>query len=174
MSIVLRMLKEQKPAPGKKTKAKEKEPFLDGQGQPAQAPAMAPGTGRKILVVDDNEVVLKAFQTKLKCDGFEVFTLTNATSVAGTAEQEQTELIILDINFPPAGGMEWNGFTIMQWLRRFPEIGNIPVILISGSETAKYKEKALQAGAVAFFEKPVDYSTLLSAILQSLPPKPKQ
>jgi CheY-like chemotaxis protein len=67
--------------------------------------------------------------------------------------------------------MEWNGFTVMQWLRRFPEFAKVPVILISGSEAAEYKDKALAAGAVAFFQKPVAYKEILEVILKTLEPK---
>ena len=119
-------------------------------------------------MVDDNPVVLKAFELKLKSDGFDVTTITNSAAVASTAEQTQTELIVLDINFPPGGAMEWNGFTVIQWLGRFPELTKIPVILISGAEAAEYKEKALAAGAVAFFPKPVVYKEILEAILKAL------
>jgi CheY-like chemotaxis protein len=132
------------------------------------------GRNRRILVVDDNPVVLKAFELKLKSDGFIVSTITNSELVASTAEQAQAELIVLDVNFPPGGAMEWNGFTVMQWLQRFPELGRIPVILISGSEAAEYKNKALAAGAVAFFQKPVVYKDILEVMLKTLgePPIP--
>jgi len=59
----------------------------------------------------------------------------------------------------------------MQWLRRFPELAGTPVILISGSDAAQYREKALQAGAVAFFQKPVLYKDLLATILQTFEAK---
>jgi len=123
---------------------------------------------RGILVVDDNLVVLKAFEMRLKAEGFAVSTTPNAASVASIAESAKVDVIILDINFPEGGHMDWSGFTIMQWLKRFPELGNIPVIMITGSDPAEHREKALAAGAVAFFQKPVKYSELLAAIQQAL------
>jgi CheY-like chemotaxis protein len=135
---------------------------------------MLVGRNRNILVVDDNPVVLKAFELKLKSDGFGVSTTTNSAAVASTAEQNQAELIILDINFASGGDIEWNGFTVIQWMRRFPELARIPIILISGSEAAQYKEKALAAGAVAFFQKPVVYKEILEVILKTLGEPPGQ
>ena len=126
------------------------------------------GHGRKILVADDNPVVLAAFEMKLKSSGFTVVTTPDAVEVARTVEKNGSELIILDINFPTTVGCDWNGFTIMRWLRRLPDLGRIPVILISGEESAKYRERALAEGAVAFFEKPVVYSELLAKIVQAL------
>jgi len=163
--------KPEKPARASKRpspKEKEKEAFLQ-DGSAASGPPAPVGANRRILIVDDNPVVLKAFELKLKADGFIVSTTTNSAATASSAEQAQAELIVLDINFPPGGAMEWNGFTVMQWLRRFPEMTNIPVILISGSEASEYKEKALAAGAVAFFQKPVVYKEILEAILKTLP-----
>jgi two-component system KDP operon response regulator KdpE len=149
---------------------KEKEAFST-EAAP-QAPPAPIGNNRRVLVVDDNAVVLKAFELKLKADGFAVTTTTNSSAVASTAEQTQTELIVLDVNFPTGGAMEWNGFTVMQWLRRFPEMQRIPVILISGSDSAEYGKRALAAGAIAFFQKPVIYTEILEAMLKALGEKP--
>jgi CheY-like chemotaxis protein len=148
----------------------EKQPFSSDWTQTAPADPSPPvGQNRKILVADDNAIVLKAFELKLKASGFEVFTATTAEAVAGRAAETGAELIILDINFPSANaGMEWNGFSVIGWLRRFPELAQIPVILISGSDSAAVKQKALAAGALAFFQKPVDYKQLLNIIVQAL------
>ncbi|HEV2207438.1 MAG TPA: response regulator [Verrucomicrobiae bacterium] len=155
----------------KREKVKEKNAFTDLPEKVVQPPDSASiGKNRKIIVVDDSAVVLKAFEMKLKADGFAVVSLQSASVVASTAEEEKAELIILDINFPSdSSTVEWNGFTILRWLRRFPELTRIPVILISGSDSKEYTKKALAEGAVAFFEKPVVYKELLSAILSALP-----
>ena len=150
---------------------KEKEPFV-ADGAQDETPASI-GQSRRILVVDDNPVVLKAFELKLKALGFEVTTISNGAAVASTAERVKAELIILDINFPPAGALEWTGFTIIQWLRRFPELATIPVILITGGDSSQYKEKSLAAGAVGFFQKPMNYKELVALILQTLGNSPQ-
>ena len=152
-----------------KEKNQEKDPFQTDVASVAvtEAPLVV-GNNRKVLVVDDNPVVLKAFELKLKASGFAVITTSNAATVASTAEEEKIELIILDINFTAGGGMEWNGFTITQWLRRFPELAKIPIIYITGADTAKYKDKVAAAGGVAFFQKPVNYRELLNAVMQAL------
>jgi two-component system, sensor histidine kinase and response regulator len=171
MSIALQLLKEQKQgAYPKKSLAKEKQAFLpENEPVPETIHKTLVGkTPRGILVVDDNPVVLKAFEMKLKAEGFAVSTTPNASKAAGMAETAKVDVIILDINFPAEGHMEWSGFTVMQWLKRFPELGSIPVIMITGSDAARYREEALAAGAVALFQKPAKYSELLAAILQAL------
>jgi len=159
------------PAKGRKRPSppqpKEKEAFSAEAAAGSKTPALV-GNNRRILIVDDNAVVLKAFELKLKSDGFVVSTTSNSAAVASTLEQTQSELMILDVNFPAGGAMEWSGFTVMQWLRRFPELARTPVILISGSDASEYKDKALAAGAVAFFQKPVAYKDILEVILKAL------
>ncbi|HWW03302.1 MAG TPA: response regulator [Candidatus Acidoferrum sp.] len=169
MPITLKLAEKKKqPALPGKPKEKEKEPFLPDDPKAAPAPPEPVGRKHRILVVDDNPVVLKAFEIKLKANGFEVTTTPNGANVASTVEEAKAELIILDINFPASGAMQWTGFTIMQWVRHFPELAKIPVILITGSDPSAYKDKCLAAGAVAFFQKPVDYKELLAVLLKTL------
>ncbi len=81
------------------------------------------GRGRKILVVDDNLVVLKAFELKLKACGFEVLTASEGAAAVSTARQLKPDLIVLDINFPPdvgSSGLQWDGFNIMQLAAPLP------------------------------------------------------
>lgn len=165
-------------APGGPPPPQEKELFLSNEAQTSSTSQTQTSLGenRKILVVDDNPVVLKAFEFKLKAKGFSVVTATDGAAVVSTAGQEGPDLIILDINFAPGGGTggaQWNGLTILQWLARFQEVAAIPVIIVSGEDPAKHKEKLMAAGAVAFFQKPVNFEELLAAILQILKDRPK-
>jgi CheY-like chemotaxis protein len=165
MPIALHLAENKKAATRTRAKEKEKEAFLpeDKTSEPVST-----GAKHRILVVDDNPVVLKAFELKLKATGFEVATTPNSAAVARTAEEVKAELIILDINFPDTGTTQWNGFTIIQWLRRFGELANIPIILMTGGEIAEYKEKCLAAGAIAFFQKPFDFKDLVAVIRRAL------
>jgi CheY-like chemotaxis protein len=160
-------------APGKPPPLLEKLAFLPEATEAEKRASV--GRNRKILVVDDNAVVLKAFQFKLQACGFVVVTASDGAAVVNTARQENPDLIILDINFPPGGGagdLQWNGMTIMQWLARFLEGASIPIIIVTGEDPSKHKEKFLAAGAVAFFQKPVNFEELLPAILKSLGDSP--
>lgn len=129
------------------------------------------GKNRKILVVDDDLIVLKAFQMKLGAHGFEVFTATDGASAVGIAREVAPDLIVLDINFPPevgSSGMQWDGFSTMQWMHRFSELGDIPVIIITSGDPEQYRQKALSAGAVAFFQKPLNNQEFLLTIRRTL------
>ncbi len=168
----------EKKAPGGPALRKEQEPFLLNEPQTlSQSDKQSSlGGNRKILVVDDNPVVLKAFEMKLKANGFNVITAADGSNVVSTAGQESPDLIILDVNFAPGGGTggaQWNGLTILQWLGRFQEVAAIPVIIVTGEDPAKHKDKLMAAGAVAFFQKPVDFGKLLATILEILGNRPE-
>ncbi len=129
------------------------------------------GQNRKLLVVDDNQVVLKAFEMKMKSLGFQVFTASDGSGAVSVARQERPDLIVLDINFPPdvgSSGLQWDGFNIMEWMRRFQEVADIPVIVITSGEPVKYKARALAGGASAFFQKPINHEEFLIAVRRIL------
>ncbi len=129
------------------------------------------GQNRKILVVDDNTIVLKAFELKLKALGFKVFTAIDGSGAVSIARQERPDLIVLDINFPPevgSTGLQWDGFNIMEWMRRFREVAEIPVIIITSGDPARYKSRALAAGASGFFQKPINHEEFLLAVRRIL------
>jgi len=123
---------------------------------------------KKILVVDDDAVVVKSLTMKLTAKGYDVATATDASEAVSAARREKPDLIILDVSFPPdvahGGMMPWDGFLVMEWLKRIGDDKQCPVIIVTGGEAAKYRARALEAGAVAFFEKPVESEALLKAI----------
>jgi CheY-like chemotaxis protein len=131
--------------------------------------APKPMNSKKILIVDDNEVILKTLALKLRAGGFEVITATDGSQAVAAARTKQPDIILLDIGFPPeVSGVPWDGFRIIQWLKRMEETRQIPVIIITGGEASKYKDRAIAEGAVAFFQKPVNNDELLATIGQVL------
>jgi len=128
--------------------------------------------GKKILVVDDDQIILKTLSIALISNGYQVFTATDGPGAASIVAQERPDLILLDLLFPPdaanVGGALQNGFFVIEWLRRMGEAGDIPIIIISGDKSAKDKKNALATGAVGFFPKPIDRVALLAAIRATL------
>ena len=131
---------------------------------------------KKILVVDDSIIILKTMSMKLTAAGYDVVTAEDGGSAVSTVRQQKPDLILLDLSFPPdvahGGGVPWDGFLIMDWLGRIEEARNIPIIIITGGDPAKYKDRALAAGAVSFFHKPINNDELLAVIRQALEGQP--
>lgn len=133
-----------------------------------------PGVGcaKKILIVDDDAVIIKTTSAKLKSHGYAVVAALDAAEAMSAVRQDRPDLILLDISFPPdvahGGNVDWDGFKIMAWLQRVDEAKDTPIIIVSGGDPAKYKDRSLNTGAVAFFNKPIDHDELLSFIAQVL------
>jgi CheY-like chemotaxis protein len=124
---------------------------------------------KTILVVDDNEVILKSIALKLQGAGYQVITAMDGSEAVALARRENPDLILLDISFPPdVGSVEWDGFRIMEWFHRLDTAKKIPIIIITGSEEPKTKERATAAGAVAFFQKPLEHDYLLKVVRATL------
>jgi CheY-like chemotaxis protein len=124
---------------------------------------------KKILVVDDNTVVIKTITAKLAGAGYQVIAAVDGTEAVTLARKESPDLILLDISLPAdVGTVSWDGFKLMEWFQRLDAARRIPVIVITGSEDPKTKERATAAGAVAFFQKPVEHDYLLKVVRATL------
>jgi two-component system cell cycle response regulator len=139
-----------------------------------QQPAVS--NRKKIMVVDDSIIILKTLSMKLKAGGYDVLTAEDGAVAVSTARRERPDLILLDLVFPPdvahGGGVAWDGFLIMDWLKRMEEAKDIPIIIITGSKSEEFKARSMAAGAVGYFQKPLNNDELLAAIHQALGENP--
>lgn len=120
---------------------------------------------KKILVVDDDQVVLKAFAIKLKASNYDVLTATDGSTAVNLVRTRKPDAILLDINFPDDfGSVPWDGFRIMEWLNRLEGVAKVPIFVISGGDPDKYVARARELGAVGFFRKPVMHEQLVAAL----------
>ena len=147
--------------------------LLANQPSPRTATATAPSLRRKkVLIADDDCILLKALSMKLINNGYEVMTTSDGPGTVSMARIGKPDLILLDINFPPnlakGDGVCWDGLLIMDCLRRSEETKNTPIIVISGENPSQYREPSLAAGAVAFFHKPIRPDQLLPVIRRVL------
>ena len=122
---------------------------------------------KKILIVDDDLVILKTTSMKLRSQGYAVVTATDGATAIQAVRQEKPDLILLDLSFPP-DVVGWDGLGIISWLRRLEEARKIPVVIITSSDPAKFKQPLMAAGALAFVRKPIEHEGLLSAIKHAL------
>ena len=117
---------------------------------------------------------LKTIAVKLNSAGYKTFVALDGAEAVAIVRKEKPDLIVLDISFPPdIAGVPWDGFRIMEWLRRVDDTKKIPIIVITGGAGDKDKEKALGAGAVGFLYKPLDHDELLKMVRATLAPLTK-
>ncbi len=132
-------------------------------------PVNAPAPAKKILVVDDNEIVIKTISLKLQGAGYQVLTAMDGSAAVAVARREIPDLILLDLTFPPeVDGVPWDGFRIMEWFQRLDTAKRIPIIVITGSDNPADRQRATKSGAVAFFQKPLEHDSLLKVVRATL------
>ena len=130
---------------------------------------MSAAPAKTILVVDDNVIIIKTISLKLQGAGYRVVSAMDGAEAMAAVRKETPDLILLDISFPPdVGTVPWDGFRIMEWFHRLDMARKIPIIIITGSEDVKTKDRATQSGAVAYFQKPIEHDYLLKVVRATL------
>lgn len=128
---------------------------------------------KKILIVDDDGVVVTSLGIKLKANGYEVLKAQDGSTAVNMIRTQKPDAILLDINFPPEFmAVTWDGFQIMEWLRRLEEGATTPIFIITGGDPEKYVSRARDLGAMAFFRKPVVHEQLVAALRRVLKEEP--
>lgn len=110
----------------------------------------------KIMMIDDEPLNMEVLQVHLESEGYNRFISISDSKVAIEAiSVESPDVILLDLVMPDV-----TGFDILKEMRLNQVLKNIPVIVLTSSEDADTKLKALQLGATDFLSKPVDASEL--------------
>lgn len=145
------------------SRSKSRPVAVPSRVEPPTVPAVAPDAQR-ILVVDDDPVVVKATALKLKAKGYAVSTAPDAVSAIHAVRTKRPDLILLDLDLPQDVSIAWDGFSVLAWLKRLETTRNIPIIVVTGSEASKCEHRSLAVGAVGYFQKPLNYSALVGLI----------
>jgi DNA-binding response OmpR family regulator len=118
---------------------------------------------KKILIVDDDPDIRHGMHVRLKANDYDTFFAADAFSSVVEARKHRPDVIILDLGLP-AG----DGFLVMERLAKIPFLAVIPVIVVSARDGLGNQKRALDAGAKAFLQKPVDDVELLTVIRRVL------
>lgn len=112
---------------------------------------------KKIIVIDDDPVMLLAIREALNNQGYEVFATSDAEDALDTLKQEQYDLIITDIMMPYMSGIE-----VVSNIKSNKT--QTPIIIISALEAEEIKMLAVQEGATAFLQKPLQLNLLVEKV----------
>ncbi len=118
---------------------------------------------KTILIVDDDKDQLQGLGIRLRASGYDVVVASDCVQTISVVRKVQPDLILLDIGLP-AG----DGYLVMERLTGLNLLATVPVIVISAEDAAVHKQRALDAGAMAYFQKPADNDELKAAIRAAL------
>ena len=117
--------------------------------------------GNLISVVDDDESVRRTTKLLIESFGYRAAVFESAETFLKSAQLNETSCLVVDVQMP---GM--NGLQLQSHLAT--EAWSIPIIFISAYGNKQSRRKAMQAGAVAFLEKPFNDEPLLETIRSAL------
>ena len=119
--------------------------------------------GKKVLVVEDHHDTSFLLCRLLKMEGYEVEHAIDGMVGFSTATSEHPDLIVTDIQMPRMDGIE-----MIKRIRESRPISKTPIIVMSAYGKRLIND-AIEAGADAFVEKPIDLDNLLATIKSKLP-----
>jgi FixJ family two-component response regulator len=115
----------------------------------------------RVAVVDDEADVLRAMQRLLRAAGFEVEIYASGEAFLDALANRCPDCLVLDLHMPGISGFE------VQARLKACNCG-IPVIVITGHDTASAESLAIQGGAFAFLRKPADGDVVVSTIERAI------
>ncbi len=121
---------------------------------------------KKVLVIDDEEYLVKLLKSRLMINRFVVVTAADGEEGLVVAERERPDLIVLDVLLPVM-----NGADFVKALRNNPELKHTPVLAISAQSDSEelFKEKDI----CAFVQKPFQPDDFISQVKRALHPEKK-
>ena len=114
-----------------------------------------------VLIVDDEESILRSVSDVLADEGFETVTATSANEALRRIERSPPDLILLDIAMPGRDGLD----ALAEVRRVWP---HLPVVMMSGHGTVETAVRATKLGAWDFLEKPLSYDKILLCVRHCL------
>ena len=113
-------------------------------------------SGARVLVVDDEPQILRALETTLRVEGYEVETAETAEDALARAAMRPPEAIILDLVLPDGSGTD-----VCRELRTWTQV---PIVILSAVGDEREKVAALDAGADDYVTKPFSADELLARL----------
>ena len=122
----------------------------------------------KILVVDDEKLLVKGLKFNLEQEGYQVITAFDGEEAVRRAHDESIDIILLDLMLPKI-----DGFTACRTIRTF---SNVPIIMLTAKSEDVDKILGLEYGADDYITKPFNVREVearIKAILRRITPEPK-
>ena len=121
----------------------------------------------KVLVADDDRILLHLVSARLKASGWEVETAVDAMQAFMMALRGKPDVIVLDINMPGGKGTE-----ALAKIRASTKTMMIPVLVVSGSIDPEDEARMRKLGVAGYLAKPIDVDVLYQRLVEITQPSP--
>jgi DNA-binding response OmpR family regulator len=118
---------------------------------------------KRILVVDDEDEMVKAIQIRLERADYEVLVACDGMEAFDKAHREKPDLIILDLMLPKI-----DGYKICRMLKFDKKYKKIPIVMLTARARKSDEKLGLETGADAYITKPFQHEVVLAKIKELL------
>lgn len=118
----------------------------------------------KVLVVDDDPVMLQMVKYILEEEGYEVFSAEDMLPACKLLEQKELDYfdcVVTDYTMPGGTGLD-----LVRWMKQFNE--SLQVLLLTAQDDKQLIKSGLRAGIFDFLEKPLDHDVLINSVLRGI------
>ena len=116
-------------------------------------------TGRKVVVVEDNELNMKLFREVLGSSGYKTLEAETGERAVALTTEHRPDLVLMDIHLPDIDGVE-----ALRRLRANERTASVPVLALTAQAMEGDQERFLAAGFDGYLSKPVNIADLLDAV----------
>ena len=118
-----------------------------------------PISKKRIMLIDDEEVIHNVIKNILKGDKYEIFSMYDGTSAIKDISKIKPDLVITDITMPGKDGLE-----VCKEIKSKSDMAGIPVMIVSAHADDMIIEKGFNAGADEYITKPFSMEELISKV----------
>ncbi len=104
-----------------------------------------------VLLVDDEELNRKLARAYLAADAYEILEAADGEAALASLERASVDVVVLDLMMP---GM--SGLGVLERMKAEPAWASIPVVMVSAIDEHRVRREALERGADAFLDRPID------------------
>ena len=124
------------------------------------------GQGKKVLIVEDNELNMKLFHDLLEAHDVGTIQARDGKNVLALAREHKPDLILMDIQLPEVSGLD-----ITKWLKDDDELKSIPVIAVTAFAMKGDEQKIREGGCEDYISKPISVIKFIDTIQKYLAPQ---
>ncbi len=117
----------------------------------------------RVLIVDDDPVILRLLQVNFRLEDYEVDTASRGDEALAKAKGNRPDIVVLDVMMPGIDGWE-----VCRQLKEDPNLRDVPVIFLSARAQDEDQQRGYALGVVEYVTKPFDPAQLVDIVRRTL------
>ena len=118
---------------------------------------------KRILVIDDDPVALKHFETLMKNNHYDVLSSVNPAETLQIIESFLPDILVMDYHMP-----DYNGEELVKMLRQDQRYVNLPIIMVTGDKDPEVEKNISRLSNTGFLSKPINNEHFIEVISESI------